>query len=78
MTMLRRILPWVSLALCAALVVLMAIDLLFPNLYLFLREIVKFVVLVVCLAAAGTGVLLSARQRQEMRRPRLRQRARRG
>ena len=77
MTMLRRVLPWISLALCATLVLLLAIDLLFPGLYLFFREIVKLVALIACLAAAGTGVLLAARQRQDMRRVRQRPRARR-
>ena len=67
MNLLRKYLPPVSAALCGGCILLLLIDLVWPNLYLFLQGWVKVFLLLACFAAAGTALMLAARQRAGMR-----------
>lgn len=67
MDMLHKYLPRISAALCGGCLLLLLIDLVFPNIYLFLQGWVKLYLLIACLAAAGAAILLASRQRAGMR-----------
>ena len=66
-------LPLANAALCAAVLILLVIDAIWPLANLFLNGFVKLLLLVTCLVTAGCGALLASRQRRALkgsRRPR--------
>ena len=64
----EKYLPAVSAALCALLLLFLLIDAIWPKAELFLSEIIKWIVLIVCVAAACCGLLLIRRDRRMTRR----------
>ena len=68
MKKIERYLPVASAALCALLLLLLLIDVIWPKSELFLSEIVKSVILITCVLAALCGLLLIRRDRRATRR----------
>ena len=68
MNALRKYLPLACLVLCAVLVLLLLIDLIWPGLYIFLKPFGKWFALITCLCASGCGMLQIARDRETRRR----------
>lgn len=59
-----KVLPLVNEAMCAILLLLLALDVLWPRWGLFLNEFVKLFLLLTCLVSAVNGARLYARWRR--------------
>lgn len=59
-----KVLPLVNEAMCAVLILLLALDVLWPRWGLFLSEYVKLFLLLTCLVSAVNGARLYARLRR--------------